>query len=104
MTHEQPRAPVVLRYDADCAFCTRSARWIRARARDRHEVRLEPARGIAAVELIEADGTRLEGGAAITRLLAGSPRWGWLRAFDGPGLAPLRDATYALVSRLRRYL
>lgn len=104
MTPEGARAPVVLRYDADCAFCTGSARWIQARTRDTREVRLEPARGIAAVELIEPDGSRIVGGAAVTRLLGATPHWRWLRALDAPGLSLVRDGGYALVARLRRHL
>lgn len=87
-----------LRYDSECAFCTASARFIEARARG--SVVLEAAPGVAAAEL-HSGVSVVRGGGAVTAALSQLPGWGWVRVLDAPGVRVVRDAVYALVTRVR---
>jgi len=106
-------------YDADCAFCAASARWLQRRDRDERltfvplqdaasavEPWLDAVAGHdlrAALHVIDAASGRVtEGGAAMLAVLAALPRW---RLLAGLGAtrpaAPLVEAAYRVVANHR---
>lgn len=91
----------LLVYDGDCAFCRLWADHWRTLTADR--VQYATSQEIAAsfpdvprekyaraVQLIDDDGTRYEGAAAVFRLYAKRPGFGWMKRFyEAPAVAPL---------------
>lgn len=108
-------------YDADCGFCTRSARWIEARwrpgaarvvaSRDLDDVALA-GYGLTRADVDEAawwiasDGTASRGDRAIGAALRAAPGWPNRlgRALALPGIRSLAPIGYALVVRNRHRL
>ena len=110
---EPPRAPLLL-YDADCSFCSASARWLERRARRplaTLPIAEAPAAGVlrglgerelwAGAHLVSAEGHEYHGAAAMTQALRLGPGGRLWAVLDRPPLAPLRDAGYRLVAALR---
>lgn len=105
-------------YDADCGFCTRSARWIEARWRP-GTARIRPAASIddgelashgltradveAAAWWIEADGTARRGELAVAGALRAATGWAQVlgRLLALPGFRAVARPGYALVARNR---
>ncbi len=101
-------------YDQDCSFCRASAAWLQRRARQPLAllpIAEAPRAGVlatlsdrerwASAHFVTAEGVQYHGGAAVTRALRlgrGGRAWA---LFDAPLLAWLRDACYALLTRLR---
>lgn len=111
----------ILIHDGDCAFCTRSARWIEARwrpgtARSVASQHLDDAAlatyGLtradvtAAAWWIASDGTTSRGDRAIGAALRAAPGWPNRlgRALALPGIRSLAPIGYALVARNRHRL
>ncbi len=110
------RAPTTLIYDGECVFCQR---WVaRFKRLDRRSVtRLLPlqneeAVGLsgrtreqleAAIHLVRADGSVLDGADAVHELL-NLIRWGWLprAVLRVPGAMPLARRLYGWVATRRR--
>jgi predicted DCC family thiol-disulfide oxidoreductase YuxK len=108
-------------YDADCGFCTRSARWIEARWRP-GTARLRPATSFddrelashgltradveAAAWWIGADGTALRGELAVAAALRAATGWVRLlgRVLALPGIRSLAGPGYSIVARNRHRL
>lgn len=112
-----PRA--VLVYDADCAFCTRSAelarRWVDRRGRyavqpwqalDLAALRLTPEQCDEAAQFVTLDGRVRSGHRAIAAALThGAPAWrpaGWLLL--APGVSWLAARVYSWVAAHRHEL
>lgn len=115
MTSPRP----VLVYDADCAFCTRSAefarRWVDRRGRyavqpwqslDLRAVGLTPEQCEAAAQFVSDDGSVRSGHRAIAAALThGAPPWrplGWVLL--APGVSWLARRVYAWVADHRHEL
>ncbi len=106
-------ARALLVYDGDCEFCRF---WIDDwRTRTNDHVRYVTSREIAAmfpdvprekyaraVQLIDEDGSRHEGAAAVFRLLAkrDGSAW-WLRLYEAPLVAPVSEWAYRWIARHR---
>ncbi len=108
-----PRTPLLL-YDADCSFCSASARWLERRARRPLAIlpiAEAPAAGVlrglgerelwAGAHLVSAEGHEHHGAAAVTQALRLGPGGRLWALLDWPPLAPLRDGGYRLVAALR---
>jgi predicted DCC family thiol-disulfide oxidoreductase YuxK len=107
------RAPLLV-YDAECAFCRRAvARW---RARTGARVRYAPLQtprllgklGIdrsaarRSVQLLEPDGRRYQGAAAVFRTLARARGWRWLSVVGRlPLVRTVAEWIYRLIARQR---
>lgn len=105
-------------YDADCAFCTRSARWIEGRWRP-GVARIRPSGSFddreltshgltradveAAAWWIEADGTAWRGELAVAAALRAATGWAQVlgRLLSLPGFRAAARPGYALVARNR---
>jgi predicted DCC family thiol-disulfide oxidoreductase YuxK len=107
----------VLVYDGECEFCSRLARWVARRGRDRLSVRPSQEPGlIASLGLtrdevaraswvVEPGGRRFEGAAAINRVL-GELGGVWALVGSMYLISPvgwLEDRYYARVARRRRW-
>jgi predicted DCC family thiol-disulfide oxidoreductase YuxK len=109
---------LTLVYDGECDFCTRSARWVARRDRDgtisvrpSQEPGLIDALGLTRREVdraawaVEAGGRKLEGAAAINRVLrelgGGWRLLGLLYAV--PPIGWVEDRYYARVARRRAW-
>ncbi len=112
----QPRRPVIV-FDGDCAFCTSSVAFLRARVRPDADIvpwqwaELD-ALGLTeqecrrAVQWVAADGTVSAGGRAVTAiLLAGDRGWPVLGRLAGlRGARRLVDRAYDVVAANRSRL
>ena len=111
----------ILIHDGDCAFCTRSARWIAARwrpgtARSVASQSLDDATlarlGLTRADVTEAawwvaaDGSTHRGDRAIASALCAAPGWTNRlgRALSLPGIRALAPTGYALVAANRHRL
>jgi predicted DCC family thiol-disulfide oxidoreductase YuxK len=103
-----------LLYDADCGFCTRTARWLEARAigadvipiGTAHLDLVDARRAEREVPFVDAAGRVSYGAAAIVAALRHCPpRFAWVGAVCSPRLIrPVLDAIYAVVARNRHRL
>lgn len=105
----------LLMYDGDCALCRLWVETWRARTGDRviyaasEEIAREypdipPERYRRTVQLIDVDGRRYEGAAAVFRLLAHVPGRGWMiRLYEAPLIAPVSEWAYRLAARHRPF-
>ncbi len=107
----------ILLFDGDCAFCTRSARFITDRIRPRADViawqavnladfGLTPQQCSTALQWVNDSGESRAGAAAITAMLreAGGG-WSALGAFgDLPGVRSLAAVTYRVIASNRHRL
>ena len=105
----------LLVYDGECAFCRTWVDHWRTLTADR--VQYATSQEIAAsfpdvprekyaraVQLIDDDGTRHEGAAAVFRLYAKRPGFGWMkRLYEAPAVAPVSEWCYRLVARNRPF-
>ena len=112
MTGEE-RALLV--YDGDCAFCRL---WIdHWRTLTEERVQYVSSQEIAekfpdvprekyarAVQLIDDDGSRASGAAAVFRLYAKRQGFGWVtRLYEAPAVAPVSEWVYRFVGRHRPF-
>src|SRR5512135_273287 len=103
----------LLMYDGACGFCRLWVEAWKERTGDRviyatsKEIaarypEIPPERYRRAVQLIDVDGKRHEGAAAVFRLLAYAPGHGWLaRLYEAPLVAPVSEWAYRLIARHR---
>ncbi|MFA5853620.1 MAG: lipase maturation factor family protein [Patescibacteria group bacterium] len=105
----------LLVYDGDCASCNL---WVdHWRTLTGERVQYTSSQEIAekfpdvprekyarAVQLIDADGSRLEGAAAVFALHAKRPGFGWMKKlYEAPAVAPVSEWVYRLVARHRPF-
>lgn len=108
-------------YDADCAFCTQSARWIEARWRDGLASRV-PSKDLSEEQLAESGITRsvvnaevqwitesgevFSGARAIALALAATSGWTRLagRAISAPPASWVAPFLYRIIAANRRHL
>lgn len=102
-------------YDGDCAFCRLWVDAWRERTGDRviyatskeigeNYPDIPPEKYRRAVQLIDDDGRRYAGAAAVFRLLAHVPGRGWLiRLYEAPLVAPVSEWAYRLIARHRPF-
>lgn len=111
-----PPRPVLV-YDEGCPFCTATAYWLQAHARERIDLlgfNEVPGTGLLtslndieardAAHFITPYGAEYHAGEAVTRALRLVPRGRAAAVLDAPGLSYLRDLSYALVARARPLL
>lgn len=102
-------------YDADCGFCTRSARWLAAgqdwspvpwQATDLDALGLTEAMVTTAAYWVDGGTVRAEGAAAIAAALRTRPGWPRLagRVIDSGPVRPLARLVYGLVARNRHQM
>ena len=107
-------------YDADCGFCTQSARWIEARWRDGPAARvasrdlseeqlaeygLTRSNVNAEVQWIAESGEAFSGARAIARALAATSGWTRLvgRAISAPPASWVAPFLYRIIAANRRH-
>jgi predicted DCC family thiol-disulfide oxidoreductase YuxK len=111
---DRPPGTYVVVYDRECGFCAASARLVQRLSRASIElVPLEDARPMglltalgddevaASAHFVTPAGVEYHGGEAVSHALRLLPAGAAFAILDAPGVARLRDAGYALVSRHR---
>lgn len=107
---------ITVLYDADCGFCTRSARWLERRgaavvitplqANDLTVLRVDAERAVRELPVVLESGEVVYGATAIREALAAGP-W-WMRAVSVamrfPPLAALAGVVYRWVAANRHRL